>query len=289
MGGLKPSNSYTSFSQALNDKHSMNTKDTLTAQLLNLGLKANDIIMLHASMRAIGRVESPDSITQAIMEAIRPDGTLMMYVGCESKYEAVGRGKISASEERIILEQCPAFDPDTAIARPDYGILAECFRCSPGVTCSSNPGARMAALGAKARWLIANHSLNYGYGAESPLAKLYESGGKLLLLGSDLDQVTILHYAEHIAPIQNKRIARFKVPLLQNGSREWVDVEEYDTSIGIRRWPEQFFATILDSYLKEHHVYPEKVGKADSYLIDVKSLVDLAVQIFVKAAESYSC
>lgn len=263
--------------------------DSLTTQLRNLGLKSSDTIMLHASMRAIGRVESPDQIYQAIMEVIRPDGTLMMYVGCEPKYEAVGRGKVSASEEKTILEQCPAFDPDTTVARPDYGILAECFRRSPGVICSTNPGARIAALGVKAKWLRADHSLNYGYGTESPLAKLYESGGKLLLLGSDLDQVTMLHYAEHIAPVQNKRIVRFKVPLSQNGSKVWVDVEEYDTSIGIRRWPDRFFATILDNYLKGHDIHPKNVGKANSYLIDAKSLVDFAIPIFVKAAESYSC
>lgn len=35
-----------------------------------------------------------------------------------------------------------------------------------------------------------------------PLAKLCE--GKVLLLGSDLDQITLFHYAEHIAPIEKR-------------------------------------------------------------------------------------
>lgn len=71
----------------------MHTKETLNQQLQNLGIKANDTIMVHASLRAIGKVlGGPDQILAAILQAIAPNGTLMMYVGCESEYEAVGRG-----------------------------------------------------------------------------------------------------------------------------------------------------------------------------------------------------
>lgn len=261
--------------------------ENLKAQLKSLGLKPGDLIMLHASMRAIGKLlGGPDQVHQMIMHVIQPEGSMMMYVGCEPEYEAVGRNKLSLAEEQELLQNSPAFDPQTARARRAYGILAEYFRSWPGVICSTNPGARIAAMGAKATWLTADHPLNYGYGPGSPLAKLYESQGKLLLLGSDLDQVTLLHYAEHLAPIPEKRIQRFKVPLLQEGRKQWHEVEEYDTSIGIKNWQDRYFASLVGQFLKQQDIRPMKVGEADSYLIEAKALVDFAVAAMAKHQNS---
>ncbi len=267
----------------------MKTMNILTEQLQDLGLTHGDTIMLHASMRAIGKETRAEDIIQAVLDIIGSTGTLMMYIGCEPEFEAIGRGKLTPEQELELLQNCPAFDPSSSRARKDYGIVAEIFRQWPGVVVSGNPGARIAALGSKAEWIVADHPLNYGYGVGSPLARLCEAQGKVLLLGSDLDQVTLLHYAEHIAPIANKRIVDFKVPLNINGERTWIDVEEYDTSIGIRRWPNRFFATILAKYLKEHEIQLRKVGHAESYLIDAQSLMGFAAPIFVKGAEIHSC
>lgn len=264
----------------------MITTAILAKQLREIGLVPGDMIMVHASLRAVGLLPGgPNHLIQTIIDAISPIGTLMMYVGCEPEFEAVGRGKLSLQEEQTLLRECPAFDYATARARRDYGVLAELFRSYPGVICSRNPGARIAALGAKAEWLVANHPLNYGYGTDTPLAKLYESNGKLLLLGSDLDQVTILHYAEHIAPINNKHIVRFKVHFKTSDGARWVDIEEYDTSVGIRQWPDRFFETILTDYINANNITAMKVGIADSYLLDVKALVDFAIQKFIVMAE----
>ncbi len=265
-------------------------QSTLVDQLNRLGLKCGDIVMLHASMRAIGHVlGGPDILHQALVETISNDGTLMMYIGCESEYEILGRRSLPPLLEQSIYDNCPAFNPATARARRDYGILAEFFRSSPNVLCSDNPGARVAAIGGKASWLIENHPLNYGYGPGSPFAKLYESDGKIVLLGSDLDQVTILHYAEHVAPVKDKRIVRCKTPLIQNGQRVWRNVEEFDTSVGIRQWPDRFFAIVMESYFQKYKIRPMTVGSANAYLFGVKSLVDFAVGIFTEEAQNYRC
>ncbi|HCJ4394743.1 TPA: aminoglycoside 3-N-acetyltransferase [Legionella pneumophila] len=262
----------------------------LAQQLNTIGLQKGDIVMLHASVRAIGPVVGgPDQILFSVMDVINPTGTLMMYVGCDPEYESIGRKKLSQEEERLLIQSCPPFDYTSARARRDYGILAEFFRSLPGVLCSENPGGRMAALGSKALYLTRNHPLNYGYGPNSPLAKLYENDGKILLLGSDLDQVTILHYAESITPLPDKRIIRFKVPLLTQGNKVWCDIEEYDTSQGIRLWPDRFFAKIMKDFLERNHIQPQKVGNADSYLVEAKALVDYAVNAFIEESKNNTC
>lgn len=265
----------------------MHTRKSIAQQLSDLGLKSHNVVMFHSSMRAIGSVlGGPDQVHLAITDVITPSGTLLAYIACEREYEAVGRGKLSSEEEQLILSACPTFDPLIARARRDHGILAEFFRSWPGVQVSDNPGARMAAIGGKAKDILQNHPLNYGYGPGTPLEKIYQTG-KILLLGSDLDSATILHYAEHIAPINNKRIEHYKVPLLKNGVRVWTDFEEYDTSRGICLWPERFFADIIQKYLHANSIQPKKVGDADSYLLTAKSLVDFAVPILVEEAKKF--
>ncbi|WP_406569399.1 AAC(3) family N-acetyltransferase, partial [Burkholderia cenocepacia] len=92
-----------------------------------------------------------------------------------------------------------------------------------------NPEASMVALGIQAKQLTQDHPLDYGYGAGSPLAKLVEHKGKVLMLGAPLDTITLLHYAENRARMAHKNIVRYQCPILRDGQKVWVDVEDYDT------------------------------------------------------------
>ena len=48
-----------------------------------LGVAPGTVLMLHASVRSIGWVVGgPDVVLDALVEALGPTGTLMMYVGC---------------------------------------------------------------------------------------------------------------------------------------------------------------------------------------------------------------
>ena len=136
----------------------------------------------------------------------------------------------------------------------------------------------MAALGARAEWITSEHPLQYGYGSGSPLAKLCEIEGKILLLGPLFDSLTILHYAEHIADVPNKRIERYRWPILREGKREWVEFEQFDTCDGIADWPEgNYFQSISEEYMAQGKCRRGKVGAADSYLFDAKDLAEFAV------------
>ena len=145
----------------------------------------------------------------------------------------------------------------------------------------------MSARGTLAGWLMADHPWLYGFGKGSPLDKLCVAGGKVLLLGSYHDEVTLLHYAEHIAPFEGKRIARYKVPLMRGGQHVWVDCEEFDTSsAGVHKnWPNAPFRVIVDDFIMTHgntdRCRVARCGNAESVLIDAQALVDHAVPIMV--------
>lgn len=248
---------------------------------------ADDIVMIHASLRAVGPIlGGPDELINALEEVIR-DGTLMAYIGCQSPFDEIGRKQYSPDDEAFILKNAPAFDKYVARTQRDFGSFAEFFRThSKDVFISDNVGGRMAALGKRAQWLCADHSLNYGLGKGSPLEKLYQENGMILLIGSDHDQITLMHYAEAIAPIENKTVLHLQVPLLRNGVRTWVDIEEFDSSIGILPWPdERFFATICDAFIEKNNIPSNKIGDAVSYLLPAHELVDFAVELMVKTAK----
>jgi len=200
----------------------------------------------------------------------------MMYVGWEESPDRLE--DLPKDYQQAYLEECPPFDPATSRANRDYSILAEYLRTWPGTLRSNHPEACVAAVGAKSRWITENHPLQYPYGAGSPLAKLCEVKGKVLLLGAPLNTITLLHYAENMAKVPNKRITRYRMPVLRNGQRVWVDIEDFDTSRGIVANAEEYFRAIVRDYLSSGKGCSGKVGAAQSYLFDAADLVEFAIQ-----------
>lgn len=171
----------------------MHTRDSLAKDLRRLGIGGGDTVMLHASVRAVGRVAGgPDEILWALARAVGDDGTILMYAGCDGAFDHVGRGMMTAAEKSELMEALPAFDPATARACREFGVLAEFFRTLPGTVASRQVSSRMTARGRLAGWLTAEHPWDHSYGAGSPLAKLHQIWEKVALLGSDHDQVTFL-------------------------------------------------------------------------------------------------
>ncbi len=254
------------------------TKSKLMEDLRKLGLSPGQVVMLHASVKAIGWVVGgPDVVLQAILDILGPDGTLMMYVGWED--DPFSLPEWPEEYQRAYLEECPPFDPQRSRANRKMSILTEYLRTWPGALRSNHPEASVAAVGAKARWLVEGHPLNYPYGPGSPYAKLCEDEGKVLLLGAPLNTVTLLHYAETIAHVPGKRVVRYRMPVLQEGKRIWVEIEDIDTSRGAFDWEGgDYFEAIVQEYLALGKGRSGKVGAADSYLFDAAELVRFAVE-----------
>jgi aminoglycoside 3-N-acetyltransferase len=253
------------------------TRSRLVTDLRKLGITEGDTIMLHASVKAIGWiVGGPDIVIHALLEVLGTYGTLMMYIGWEdSPYDLARWPK---EMQQAYLAECPPFDSARSRAYRKWSILTEYLRTWPGAFRSGNPEASCAAVGAKAKWITDNHPLQYGYGLGSPFAKLCEAKGKVLLLGAPFDTITLLHYAEHIANVTNKGIVHYKMPILQDGQRIWVEIEEFDTCGDILRNAKEYFQTIPREYLSSGKGQSGRVGEAQSYLFDAADFVRFAVQ-----------
>jgi aminoglycoside 3-N-acetyltransferase len=256
----------------------VHSRATLSAHLGALGLAAGDVVMMHASVRAIGEVAGgPDEIHLAIKDVITGDGTLFMYAGCPQYVDEVGRGNLSAEEEAEVLEKLPAFDAERARCDRSHGILAEFFRTYPGTRVNHHV-ARFAAWGRQAEHLLAPTPWDFAYGRGSIFERFVAMNGKILLLGSDHGNVTFLHHAEHVVDLPDKRVAQFKVPVLENGVRVWRDMKEFDTSQGAHgSFPPDMFSRIVDEHLAATKNRGGRVGNAQSYVIDACGLLESAL------------
>lgn len=257
----------------------MFTRADLARGLRALDLAAGDTVMLHASVRAVGEVAGgPDEIHLAIKDVVGADGTLMMYASCPQYVDDVGRGNLTAAQEAEVIEKLPAFDALTARSARDNGALVEMLRTYPGSRVNLHP-ARFVVWGKQGDYLLSRQPWNYAFGHDSALERFVELDGKILLLGSDHDTVTFLHYAEHILDIPGKRVARFKVPVLERGKRVWRDMEEFNTaSDGVHsNWPDRYFATLVDAHLAESSNRGGFVGSASSYLLSARALLNSAL------------
>ncbi|MEM7347601.1 MAG: AAC(3) family N-acetyltransferase [Chloroflexota bacterium] len=156
--------------------------------------------------------------------------------------------------------------------------MAEIIRTWPGAIRSLNPGASMVAIGAEAEWMCRDHPMNYGYGSGSPLAKLIESDGKILLLGSHLDHVTILHYAEHCANLPDKRVIQRTDQVLSGNKVVDIVIEEFDTSESVVSvMPEGYFAQVTQRFVDAGYAHVDTVGQARSILLSVQKFVTFAI------------
>lgn len=264
----------------------MYSRAELAGHCRSLGIRPGDTLMVHASVRAVGQIAGgPDQIHLAIKDALTDTGTLMMYASCPEHYDEVGRGHLSADVERDLLDKLPAFDALTARSQRDNGALVELLRTYPGSKVNAHV-ARFVVWGAKADTLIARQPWNYAFGRGSALERFVDLDGKILMLGSDHDTVTFLHYAEHIVDVPGKRIARYKVPVNDNGQRVWREMEEFDTAdAGAHpHWPPRFFARLVDTYLHETGNLGGRIGDAESYLMSARGLLAFALQAMTDIA-----
>jgi aminoglycoside 3-N-acetyltransferase len=232
----------------------------LVTQLREIGVQAADTVMIHASMRKIGKIDGgADGLIDALLEAVGPRGTLFAYADFEP------------------VSETPHFDPARSPCAFDHGVFPEVLRRRRGTLRSTNPGASVLALGDNALMLTEQHPMQYGYGAGSPFERFVECDGKLLLLGSSLDAVTLLHYVEAISELPGKRVIRYDVPMLQDGAVRNVEIEEFDTSTPVvTGMPENYFELIVRAFLASEGLTPQMIGSAESYLIDARTLVRFA-------------
>ncbi|CAN5164455.1 AAC(3)-VI family aminoglycoside N-acetyltransferase [soil metagenome] len=159
-------------------------KSALIAQLLKLGVIRGGVLLVHASFSRVGPVEDgPPGLIGALQAALGPDGTLVMP-------------SLSDDDDH-------PFDPRSTPCL-GMGVVADTFWRMPKVLRSDSPHA-FAALGPQAARITADHPLDVPHGLKSPVGRVYDLDGQILLLGVGHDANTTVHLAEALAGVRYRR------------------------------------------------------------------------------------
>lgn len=253
------------------------TRASLRADLTHIGVRAGDTVLLHAAMRAVGPLlNGPDVLASALLDVIGDDGTVMVYTNWDTLHEG-----LLDDDGRVLPEwraHVPGFDPQASRAIRINGVIAETVRTMPGARRSGNPAASMAAIGRDAVWLTANHPQDYGYGEGSPLAKLCETKGRVLMIGAPWRKCTLIHHAEHLARIPGKLVVKYEVPFSASGGTFWRFIEEYETDEPVHpALPDNHIEQIVTDFVAHGNGSQGLVGSALSLLMDAQPLVTFAI------------
>lgn len=249
------------------------TCQSLTEQFAACGLAAGQTVVVHSSLSKLGWVVGgAEDVIQALLNVLTPSGTLMMptHTGGNGDPSYWRNPPVPEAWWPIIRQTRPAFDPLRTPTR-GMGAIPELFRTWPGVIRSQHPIVSFAALGPNADYLTRDHPLEKEFGDDSPLGRLYELDGWVLLLGVDHGNNTSLHLAEHRANFLGKRTHREGTAMLVNGVRQWV---EFDMLI----LTDDDFPLIGDSYEAKHGIPRGRVGQAEVRFLKQRPLIDYAVE-----------
>lgn len=182
----------------------------------------------------------------------------------------------------IYLEEQPAYDPRVALSRRDHGRIPEALRTWPGARHSGHPEAGVAAVGALARSLTAQHPYDDAYGWGTPYARPVEAEGQVVVLGAPLDTVTLVHHAEAIAEVPGKLCVSYSSPVLVDNKRVWRTFHDIDTSEGALPYERvlgqrDYVEHLAHAALTAGAGRSGKIGEAPAYLFDARKLVEQAV------------
>ena len=166
------------------------TKADLLQALRTVGIERGDVIFVHSAHSAFRAFEgkTPD-IIDALKDAVGPEGTLLMPT-----FSVAGLAVDYAAQNKV-------FDP--AVTPSQVGLITEIFRRSPGVERSLHPTHSVAGWGKRtAEFLRDNQLAATPCGRGTPLHRVLEAKGKIVLLGVDITTMSLFHTIEELLEAQ---------------------------------------------------------------------------------------
>jgi aminoglycoside 3-N-acetyltransferase len=244
----------------------------LAQGLRRLELPAAAVVLVHSSLRSFARIpDRAGTLFRALREVIGPDGTIVVptFTPGNSLSSAAYRAAVRTMPPAERTEYHRAMKPFDPVTTPSaLGQFSEFVRTAENAVRSTHPQTSFAAVGRTADFLMAEHSLESHLGERSPLARLYDRGAYILLVGVGYSCCSAFHLAEYRYTLEPPQRA-YQAVVMEQGRRRWrrfLDVRLDDSD----------FALIGNHMEQEMSVSRDTVLGADMRLFRLREAVDFA-------------
>jgi len=254
-----------------------NTIATLKKDFEVLGIRPGLVVIMHSSLSAIGwTVGGPVAVINALMQVLTSKGTLVMPTFSSDNTDPSDweNPPVPDSWWDIIRNEMPPYDPEITPTR-GIGIIAETFRKWPNVIRSNHPTSSFAAWGNHAKYITQNHELIADLGEDSPLARIYELDGKILLIGVSHENNSSLHLAEYRSDYPGKHYKLNGSAIQIDNERKWVEWKELSLIT-------DDFEQLGTDFESKINYIPGKVGFAEARLLSQREMVAFSIDWFKK-------
>lgn len=247
-------------------------KQDILSALSEVGVYNGKTVMVHTSLSSLGFVcGGAQVIIEALLETVGTEGTIMMPTQSWKNLDPATGVHWEEPENwwQLIRENWPAYNKDITPTNT-MGAVAEMFRKWPGTLRSDHPARSVAAWGKQSAYLTATHDLSNIFGDGSPIGKLYELDGLVLLIGVGYDKNTSLHLADVRANYPGKHNSTEYSAVLEDGKRVW---KQYETLFV----DGEDFNEIGAAFENTCSVRKAALGNGTITLMKQRELVDFAV------------
>lgn len=248
-------------------------KQDIIEALGKVGVMQGQNIMVHTSLSSLGFVcGGAQVVVEALLECVGEDGTIMMPTQSWKNLDPEAGVHWEEPKEwwQTIRDNWPAYDKNITPTNT-MGAVAEMFRQWPGALRSDHPARSVAAYGKNARYFTENHDLSNIFGEGSPIGKLYELDGYVLLIGVGYDKNTSIHLADVRANYPSKHMTKESSAIMENGKRVWKTYETLYVD-------GEDFEKIGQSFEQSCQVKRQSLGNGTLTFMKQRELVDFAVK-----------
>ena len=242
----------------------MTDRKTLLKQIENAGIKHDDTVMIHISLKALGEVEG------------RAEG----FIDTFREYLSDGLLLIPTHTWASVHRSATVFDVRSTV--PCLGTLPTIAAFHKDAVRSLHPTHSIAAFGKRAQEYVKNEeTCRTPTPTHGCWGRLYDENAKILLVGVSHGRNTFIHAVDEMVDVPN-RLSQDEVPFTvidKDGNEIAVPAK---THWGINSDYFTKFTHLLES---EGATENTKIGLADTIVCDAKKLADTLIPILSAAKE----
>jgi len=234
----------------------------LVSEFKRIGLKKNDVILVHSSFKAFGGVEGgPQTVIDALLTVIGTEGTLI-----------TPRFNFDFSTHGTTW--------DIRTTPSHMGIISEFVRKDPRSFSIFHPIYSFCIIGKNAKQL-AEHRYKGSYSKDSIFHKLRTLDAKILQIDCVYKGTTMIHHVEEMLQVEYKYFKNFTGIVIDEDGKSFEDT----FNIYVRDWKRGFVTDVLPigKILEEEKVTKtDQIGNAKIWLTKAEDVYNVTVDAIKK-------